>query len=144
MKPKLVIADSDTDLCHVFQRFLTDCGYEVEIASDGLSCMEKVRRLRPAALVLDRELSWGRGDGVLAWLREEWSIYDPAVVLTASARYVLDVAVDLKPPVVRFLPKPFLLRDLLETLQNAVAKSDQKEWLSVNRSALWSELYLGQ
>jgi DNA-binding response OmpR family regulator len=143
MKPKLVIADSDTDLCHVFQRFLTDRGYEVEIASDGLSCMEKVRRLRPAALMLDRELSWGGGDGVLAWLREEWPISAPAVVITASARYVLDVAVDLTPPVVKFLPKPFLVRDLLETLQNAVAKRDQKEAISVNCFALWSELYLG-
>jgi two-component system OmpR family response regulator len=143
MKPKLVIADSDTDLCHVFKRFLTYRGYEVETASDGLNCVDKVRRMRPAALLLDRELSWGGGDGVLAWLREEGTVSDLAVVLTATAGYVLDVAADLTPPVMRFLHKPFALRDLLESLQSAVAKRGQEEAFNANRSAVWSELYLG-
>ena len=85
MKPRLLIADNDADLCHVFQRFLADRGFEVETASDGLSCVEKVHSMRPAALLLDRGLYWGGGDGVLAWLREESAMSGPAVVLTATA-----------------------------------------------------------
>jgi DNA-binding response OmpR family regulator len=143
MKPRLLIADSDADLCHVFQRFLTGQGYDVETVSDGLSCLEKVRRTSPDVLLLDRGLYWGGGDGVLAWLREEWAMSRPAVVLTATAGSLPDVPADTRPPVVRFLPKPFLLRDLLESLQTAVARRGQEEAFNSNRSAVWSELYLG-
>jgi two-component system response regulator AtoC len=129
MKPKLLIADSDTDLCHVFQRFLTDLGYEVETAAEGLSCLEKMRRVRPDVLLLDLGLCWGGSDGVLAWLREESDMSGLAVVLTATAGYVPEIAADLSPPVVRYLPKPFALRDLLETLQTAVAKKGREEAL---------------
>jgi DNA-binding response OmpR family regulator len=130
MKPRLLIADSDPDLCHVFQRFLSGQGYEVETASDGLSCLEKVRRTNPAVLLLDRGLYWGGGDGVLAWLREEWALSGPAVVLTATAGSLSDVPADTSPPVVGVLPKPFLVRDLLESLAIALGeKRDEKKSL---------------
>ena len=143
MKPRLLIADSDPDFCHVFQRFFSGRGYEVETASDGLSCLEKLRRTNPVVLLLDWGLYWGGGDGVLAWLREEWAMCGPAIVLTATAGSLPDVPTDASPPVVRILPKPFLLRELLESLQNAVAKRGQEEAFNSNRSAVWSELCLG-
>ena len=71
MKQALLIADRDAELCDVYRRFLTDRGYEVETSSDGLDCLRKLRQVTPAVLVLDLELLWGGGDGVLAWLREE-------------------------------------------------------------------------
>ena len=57
MKPRLLIADGDADLCHVFQEFLAERGDEVETAVDGLSCLDKVRWIQPAVLLLDRELT---------------------------------------------------------------------------------------
>jgi two-component system response regulator QseB len=139
MKPRLLIADSDADFCHVFQRLLTDQGYEVETASDGLSCLEKVRDTRPDVLLLDRGLNWGGSDGVLAWLREERATSGPAVVLTATAGSPLDTS----PPVVRFLPKPFLLRDLLESLMIALDDKRQDEAFNLNSAAGCSGFYLG-
>ena len=143
MKPRLLIADGDADLCHVFQEFLAERGDEVETAVDGLSCLEKVRWIQPAALLLDRELTWGGGDGVLAWLREERTTTGPAVVLTATAGYLPDVAADINPPVVKFLPKPFALRDLLESLQTAVATKRREDAFNRNGSSARSELFLG-
>src|SRR5438067_11067086 len=71
MKQTLLIADGDAELCDLYEMFLTECGYEVEAASDGLDCLRKLRQVIPAVLVLDLELRWGGGDGVLARLREE-------------------------------------------------------------------------
>jgi CheY-like chemotaxis protein len=107
MKPVLLIADSDAELCDIYQQFLGREGYEVVIASDGLDCLEKLRRVRPAALVLDLVLRWGGGDGVLAWLREESAGPGVAVVLTATGGHHPGRGEDTGPPVVRFLPKPF-------------------------------------
>jgi carbon storage regulator len=84
MKPSVLIADSDAELCEFYRHFLGEQGYEVAIAADGLDCLEKLRRLRPAALVRDLGLRWGGGDGVLAWPREESAGPEVAVVLTAT------------------------------------------------------------
>jgi hypothetical protein len=48
MKPSVLIADSDAELCEFYRHFLGEQGYEVAIAADGLDCLEKLRRLRPA------------------------------------------------------------------------------------------------
>jgi len=67
------LADSNRDLRDLHRRFFTYHGYQVETAADGLSCLEKLRHLRPDVLVLDRELPWGGGCGVLVRMREELS-----------------------------------------------------------------------
>jgi CheY-like chemotaxis protein len=85
MKPTLVIAESDAELRGAYWRFLTGRGYHVETADDGLDCLEKLRRLAPVVLVLDRELRWGGVDGVLACLREESAGSGVSVVLTTTA-----------------------------------------------------------
>ena len=85
MKQRLLIADRDAELCEVYRRFLTERGYEVETSTDGLDCLAKLRQVTPAVLVLDLELLWGGGDGVLAWLREERPAPRIPVLLTATA-----------------------------------------------------------
>ena len=123
MKPTLLIADSDAELCDLFKRFLIKRGYDVETASDGLDCLAKLRRATPAAVVLDLELRWGGGDGVLAWLREERP--GAAVILTATAGRGLEASDILEPPVLGLLPKPFTLSALLEKVRSAVARGQE-------------------
>jgi hypothetical protein len=55
MKQSLLSADGDAGLCDAYQRFFINVGYGVETAGDGLDCLEKLRRLVQAALVLDLE-----------------------------------------------------------------------------------------
>ena len=121
MKPTLLIAESDDELRDAYRRFLTWHGYEVETAADGLDCLEKLRRLTPAVLVLDRGLRWGGADGVLACLREESTTSGVSVVLTATGGMPRDVAGDSGPPVVQYLPKPFGLAALLESMRGFLA-----------------------
>jgi two-component system OmpR family response regulator len=143
MKPTLLLAEGDAELCDIYRRFLTQRGYEVETASDGLDCLEKLRRLRPTAVVLDRELRWGGGDGILAWLREESTRFVVPVVLTATTSTPAGIAEDIKPPVVTFLSKPFTLTELLESVRAAVANKGRDESFDLHRAAPCSELYLG-
>ena len=139
----LLIADGDAELCDVYRRFLTAGGYEVETSSDGLDCLGKLRQLTPAALVLDLELRWGGGDGVLAWLREECPALGMPVVLTATAGYPLDLAQFEDPPVVDSLPKPFSLTALLESVRSAVARRELKKSSNLNGVPGNSEFFKG-
>jgi DNA-binding response OmpR family regulator len=143
MKPLLVIAEGDPELRAAYWQFLAERGYEVATAADGLECLEKLRRLRPAVLVLDRELRWGGGDGVLACLREQRATARVSVVLTSTAGCPPDVFGDLRPPVVQLLAKPFPLTALLESVQAAVAEHRRVEWPNRNGAAASSELFIG-
>jgi DNA-binding response OmpR family regulator len=139
-KATLLIAEGDAELCEMYRDSLTERGYKVETAQDGLDCLAKLRRAMPAALVLDRALHWGGGDGVLAWLREQYASSGIPVVLMATGGYS---APDMEPPVVRFLPKPFALRDLLDSVRAAIAKQKDEEPFSLAYYAPCSEFFIG-
>ena len=143
MKPLLLVAEGDAELREMYRRALATHRYDVETAADGLECLEKLRRLMPEVLVLDRDLRWGGGDGVLAWLREQCALTRASVVLTATAGRPAEVPKHTQPHVVKFLPKPFTLTALLESVGAAVAENKQEERFYLGRVAVCSELFLG-
>jgi DNA-binding response OmpR family regulator len=143
MKPTLLIAESDAELCDVYQRYLTERGYAVETASDGLACLERLRRGMPAVAVLDVQLRWGGADGVLAWLRAERAESEVPVILTATAGDPRHSAPGIEPPVVQLLPKPFALTALLETVQAVMGQRRNGGPFNGGRVSAGSELFIG-
>jgi DNA-binding response OmpR family regulator len=141
MKQRLLVADRDAELCEVFQRFLTEWGYQVETSTDGLDCLAKLRLVRPAVLVLDLELLWGGGDGVLAWLREQSPAPRIPVLLTATAAASPYMAEFNEASAVDYLSKPFTLTALLASVRSAVARSGRRE--PSNPNHVCSEFFIG-
>jgi len=131
MKPTLLIADGDAELCDLYKMLLGKCGYEVKIASDGMECLRTLCQVEPAVLLLDQQLGWGGGDGVVAYMREE-SLMIP-VILTTTVDSRRDIADDIEPPVVAKLPKPFAVSSLLEHIRSALADG-QKAWRNAKQA----------
>jgi DNA-binding NtrC family response regulator len=130
----LIIADGDAELCDSYEEMLMERGYDVITTSDGLDCLKRLRQATPAALVLDLDLRWGGCDGVLAWLRQDHPAHEVAVILTAAAGNCPPaIAHFIEPPVVAFLPKPFAVKSLEETVHFAVAKWQQRGSAKLNR-----------
>lgn len=113
-KPTLLLADSDEALLDVMRRGLALRGFEVETATGGVECLSKLRLGTAEVVVLNLELFWGGGDGVLAVMQNDPALARIPVVLT-SAR-----TVDVRRPtgdvaqIVCFLEKPFPLEVLLD------------------------------
>lgn len=137
----LLIADADVELCDLYRQFFMKHGYEVETCSDGLDCLSKLRTMGPAVLVLDLEIRWGGGDGILACLREADSAHEFPVILTSTAADPRAFACRIEPPVVDCLPKPFALTGLLEKVRCAIAKKIPQA-LS-NHHRVCPELFVG-
>ena len=135
--PTVLFADGDRDQREIFGEFLSSRGMQVETASDGLECIAKVRAAPPDVLILDAELLWGGGDGVLDWLRKERCRDQIPVILTATA----GVAPVIEPPIVAFLPKPFALGPLLEKVRAMLPAKQVESPLCV--STCCSEFYYG-
>lgn len=126
MTQTLLIAEGDAHLCDIYRRYLTERGYDVETAGDGLDCLAKIQRRTPAAVVLDRALLWGGGDGVLACLREESATAGMPVILTSPGGRSADVSQDVTPSNVSLLQKPIALGDLLASVHGALAKNTEQ------------------
>jgi two-component system OmpR family response regulator len=116
---RVLIADADAALLEILRSFLRDRGHEVEIAGDGLECLSTLREFAPDVLVLDRDLLWGGGDGVMARMCEDPSLADVPVIFVAD-----DDSSD-KPRGLRAgqLRKPLSLCELLACI-NSCAQQD--------------------
>jgi DNA-binding response OmpR family regulator len=143
MQPFLLLAEGDAELRHLYSGFLRKHGYDVAVAENGLDCLRQLKQTRPDALVLDLELIWGGGDGVLGWLREDHGRAGLPVILMATAGRPVSSAEATAPPVVELLAKPFALKALEVSVRAAIAKSTRAQphrWCDVSCP---SELYIG-
>ncbi|MDX1947265.1 MAG: hypothetical protein SFU86_17825 [Pirellulaceae bacterium] len=67
---RVLMADPDETLPPVYRRHLAQEGFELVAATSGLECVASLREQAPDLLVLEPELPWGGGDGVLAIMGE--------------------------------------------------------------------------
>jgi two-component system, chemotaxis family, chemotaxis protein CheY len=109
-------ADGDRHLQDTHADFLASRGFQVHKAEGGVDCVQKLRQLAPNFLILDHELPWGGGAGVLAVMREEPRLRRIPVVVTSAVSSVATLNKLALPPVVGTFAKSFRLTELLEAI----------------------------
>jgi CheY-like chemotaxis protein len=112
MAPAVLIADADPELCDLYWRFFSHHGWEVRASGGGVDCLAQLRHSSPRLLILDLQLPWGGGDGLLEVMRGDPSLARIPVVLTTTAALPEALSGLLSPPVVQALWKPFSLTAL--------------------------------
>ena len=112
----LVVVDDDPDLRGVLVYALSDEGYEVRSAPDGLTALEMLETWRPSVILLDLMMPVLDGWGFRARQLARADFADlPVIVLSAARDLRLET---LRPNAV--IPKPFNLMQLLDTVANLV------------------------
>ena len=81
MTMRLMVADADEGMLERCERYSSLNGIALRTASGGVECLAELRRSPPDVLVLDMDLPWGGGDGVLSIMREDDSLARIPVVL---------------------------------------------------------------
>lgn len=79
---RILLADADSTLAARNEFYLSQLGYDVVIATDGLACVSSLRKHLPHVLVLDAGLLWGRAEGVLALKESDADFADIPVLVT--------------------------------------------------------------
>ncbi len=82
---RILLADPDTFLLASYRDFLCQRGAAVATATTALACVHELQAFAPDVLVLEPELLWGGGDGVLAVLDEQPELRPPVVMLVSYA-----------------------------------------------------------
>ena len=119
MKPRVLIADSNVKSLGLYKRIFPSIGIDIEVAEDGLDCLHKLHDFLPELVILELELLWGGGDGVIALMGEDVST-SPVVLVTEHAQPEL-LARKLGYPVVDCLRKPFAPNVLVAKIQSTLA-----------------------
>jgi DNA-binding response OmpR family regulator len=84
MPTRVLIADPDESLLAVYRDFLSRNGFDVVTATDGLTCLDALRRVEPDVLVLELDMPWGGGTGVLEVMHESSDVpLVPVLALTS-------------------------------------------------------------
>ena len=81
MTMRLLLADSDESILKRCEKGCSNNGITLRTAKGGVECLAELRRSPPDVLVLDVDLPWGGGDGVLEVMCDDDSLARIPVVL---------------------------------------------------------------
>jgi two-component system cell cycle response regulator len=135
MSLRVLVADRDTALLEMYRAYLSWDGFSIITASTGLGCMVKLRAHAPDVLVLELDLLWGGGSGVLASMRDDPELANIPVIVLSNEPEDYSPCADVVPPVQEYLVKPQSPPALANAIRQLVAMSavgaaaDSSLWL---------------
>ena len=124
MTQRILVVDDDAAILTFISMALSDEGYEVFTAEDGLSALELVLAQHPDLILLDMRMPGVDGRAFIQIYKERPDADIPIILMTAdhSDRNAL---ADL--PIEGYLAKPFDLDDLLNLVNQHVSDSNTPE-----------------
>lgn len=112
----VLIVDDEPEILEIAGEFLTDSGYRVETAQDGVEALERLRRQPDVDLVLlDLTMPRMNGADTIKAIREE--CLAPCVVAMSGFAGGLDMDDLIKLGADAFLPKPYSLSQLTRVVR---------------------------
>jgi len=114
---RVLIADPDRLLLSEYEKFLSGAGFEVMTATSGLDCVAQLRGFQPDVLVLEPELPWGWGDGVLALMQEGSDVPLVPVMILSAPSGVEELPRAATFPIWEYQVKPLAPQQLAQRLR---------------------------
>ncbi|MGO1281246.1 MAG: response regulator transcription factor [Leuconostoc mesenteroides] len=118
---KILVVDDETAIATLLQYNLQENGYEVTVASDGLSAYQKAKEQQFNAILLDLMLPEMDGMTVLKQLRQD-KVSTPIILVTAKGDE-LDRVLGLELGADDYITKPFSPREVVARLKAVLRRS---------------------
>lgn len=114
---KLLIIDDEENIRLVLETVLSDAGYQVETAMNGLQAMERIKSFRPEIILLDKNMPYMNGMETLQRIKK---YYPEIVVIMFTAHGDIKSAVEaMKIGAYDYIEKPFDNDKMLLLLKRA-------------------------
>jgi len=122
--PRVLVADDDKNVLEMVQRALSDRGYAVETAIDGLDAMERMEKELPDLVILDIAMTRLDGYTIATRLRDDPKTKSlPVIIITARGQ--MQTFLHQHPNVKAFLEKPFNPLQLVEIVAGLIGGKKQ-------------------
>jgi CheY-like chemotaxis protein len=109
---RVLLADADESLREFYSRCLEARGAVVKTATNGVECIDQLRAFRPHVIVLEPEIPWGGGAGVIDWMLSDPDLPTTPVIAVTAARDLEQLRRMLKFPLYDLVVKPLGARQL--------------------------------
>ncbi len=117
----VVIVEDERSIAELERLYLTQAGFGVHVASDGLTGLADIRRLAPVAVIVDVGLPGLEGTELVRRLRADGN-WVPVVFVTAHDSEI-DRVVGLELGADDYLTKPFSPRELVARVKGLVRRA---------------------
>lgn len=134
MGKRILIIDDEKNMRHMLGALLTEAGFSVDVAADGVEAMRKIEEVAYNFVFCDIRMP--NMDG-MAFLRAAADRLDSLNVIMMSAYGTIDTAVEaMKLGAYDFISKPFKTDEILLTLK----KADERERLKSENTVLKEQI----
>lgn len=117
MNNRVLIADDEDSVRRLLYEVCRKAGYDVHLAENGQEALEKTRKLKPAALLMDIKMPIMDGMEVFNIIRNENM---PVVVILMTAFGTVDLAVEaMQKGAFDYIVKPSNIADVRKILERA-------------------------
>ncbi len=133
---RVLIADPDHHLLAEYLAYSRQ-GFEVITTRNGLECVERLREQAPDVLVLEPELPWGGGDGVLAMMHDELDLADVPVMVLSSCRDPAMIRRVGRYLIRDYCSKPLSASQLVCRVRTLLENNPQESVVAAGETSLW-------
>ncbi|MBV9123413.1 MAG: response regulator [Planctomycetes bacterium] len=121
MSQQVLIAEDSPTQAQQLQFILEDAGFEVELAENGLEALSVMEQHKPDIVVTDLEMPKMNGLKLVETVKAKYPSI-PIILMTAFGSEEI-AALALRKGAASYVPKSYLLKDIVPTLQNVLAVS---------------------
>jgi DNA-binding response OmpR family regulator len=114
---RILVVDDDPALRELLHAYLTDTGFAVELAGDGVQMRRAMEHTRPDAIVMDLMMPGEDGLSLTRQLRASAATATIPVLMLSARGEEIDRVVGLEMGADDYLAKPFSPRELLARLR---------------------------
>ena len=128
---RILIVEDDLATAEALADTLTDEGYRVERAADGLACLRHAQDTAPDLVLLDVNLPGMSGFDTATHLRRSTTTRGVPILFLSGVDDLPARVRDVRLEQVDFMPKPFSLDELLARIQQALGQHRARQSLQV-------------
>ncbi len=122
--PTIAVVDDDIEVREALQDALTDAGFRVKLAANGLRLVSALQVDRPDVIVLDVMMSWIDGFELCRALKRNREFSDIPVVFISGRTSEADQQQGLACGAVDYFPKPIDLGALIDRVREIVGEME--------------------
>lgn len=116
---RILVVDDDPEIRQFLQDYLSEHGYEVQVADGGSAARALLAEQVPPVVLLDVGLPGEDGLALARWL---WEYFDIGIIMVSGAGETLDRIVGLEVGADDYLAKPFDPRELRARLKSVLRR----------------------
>jgi two-component system OmpR family response regulator len=121
-RSRILVVDDDEKIRTMLRRYLTEEGFDVDVAAEGGAMRAALERQGVDLVLLDLVLPGEDGLSLIQYLRKSYGKL-PVIVLTGKGD-VIDKVVGLESGADDYVAKPFHLRELLARIRTVLRRAD--------------------